>query len=257
MVITRYKPLFSVAVSYELAATGVSTEGLAIAAMAGSEATMFGLKLKPQYKKNTVIVYFEGIETPAGAPVTSEPAITITTDQYFYFGLSFSDKEKIKGLKFHSTNNVAKSVGYPVLYDALIASLGGAATIAAREDVKVISAVFTFTVTKSESGVTGDYASLEIRNEKNNLVDLHIPPVQVNDAGGIPQFAFSVDASALPAGIYEFKVGSFTKKFLLANGMDLTDTVSLIRVLKNDFLEYKKNLNDNSFAQFALQIPKA
>jgi len=257
MVITRYKALFSVAVSYELAATGVSSDGLMLAAMSPSEDAMYNFKLKPQYKENTAIIYFEGTETPVGAPVTSEPTITIDTDQYFYFGLSFSNKEKIKGLKFHSTDDVAKSIGYPVLFDALIAVSGGPATITAREDVKVINPVFTFNVTKADSGLTADDASLEIRDEKTNLVNLNIQPVRVNDAGGVAQFTFTVDASSLQPGIYECKVGSFTKKFLLTGSMDITDTVSLIRVLKNNFLEYKKNLSDNSFAQFALQIPKA
>ena len=257
MVITRYKALFSVAVSYELAATGVSSDGLILSAMSPSDDALYNFKLKPQYKENTATIYFEGTETPAGAPVTSEPTITIDTDQYFYFGLSFSNKEKIKGLKFHSTDDVAKSIGYPVLYDALIAVSGGPATITAREDVKVINPVFTFNVTKADSGLTADYASLEIRDEKNSLVNLNIQPVRGNDAGGVAQFTFTVDASSLQPGIYECKVGGFTKKFLLTGSMDITDTVSLIRVLKNNFLEYKKNLSDNSFAQFALQIPKA
>ena len=68
MVVTRYKPLFSVAVSYELAATGISSDGLMLNAMSPGDDAMYNFKLKPQYKGNTATVYFEGTETPAGAP---------------------------------------------------------------------------------------------------------------------------------------------------------------------------------------------
>src|SRR5215813_8623948 len=110
MIITRYKPLFSVSTSYELAATGVSSEGMVITGMQESDDSMQNFKLKPQYKKNIATVFFEGTETPADAPVTCEPTLVIDTEEYFYFGISFSDKEKIKGLKFHSTDDIAKSI---------------------------------------------------------------------------------------------------------------------------------------------------
>ena len=80
---------------------------------------MFDFKLKPKLQSNSVTVFFEGKETPPELPVTTEPAITINTDEYFYFSVNFSNKEIIKGLKFHSSDAVAKDIGFPVLYNAL------------------------------------------------------------------------------------------------------------------------------------------
>src|SRR5450432_4182599 len=99
MKITRYKPLFSVSVSYTLAGFGVSTDGITVNAIDASDAKMIDLKLKPQYQQNIATVFYEGTETPADLPVTSEPALEIITDEFFYFGIGLSDKEKIKGLK--------------------------------------------------------------------------------------------------------------------------------------------------------------
>lgn len=262
MIVTRYKPLFSVSATYELASTGISAEGITVSPAAISETKMDNLKLKPQYTQNTSVIFYEGKEQPENAPLTSEPYLEIATDEYFYFNISLSDKEKIKGLKFHSTGAVAKEIGFPLLYDASINVLAGPTVINSREDVKVVSPVFTFTAKAADTGITANYASLEIRNEKTMLVDLNIPQVQRNDkqidgVGAIPEFAFSVDASRLEAGIYEFKIGTFKKKFFLANLLDVSDTVALVRVLKNDFLEYKKSLADKTFAQFSLMIPKA
>lgn len=262
MIVTRYKPLFSFAVSYELAGIGITTNGVTVDASSFTLDAMTDFKLKPQFKSNIVTVFFEGKETPANAPVTCEPYIVIDKDEYFYISINFSDKERIKGLKFHSTSAIAKEIGFPVLYNALIPVLAGAATVSIREDVKIIAPMFTFTVTKAQAAITSAYATLEIRDEKNVLVDLNIPPVALNDksidgVSAVPEFAFSVDASALQPGIYVFKVGSFQKKFFIASQMDITNAVSVVRILKNNFLEYKKSLADNSFAKFQLLIPKA
>lgn len=262
MTVTRYKPLFSVSASYELATTGVSSDGITVEPVRDSDSKMYNLKLKPQYVKNKVTVFYEGIEKPVDAPVTSEPSVEINTNEFFYFSISLSDKKKIKGLKLHSTNAVAKEIGFPLLQDASVKVLGGAATIDNREDVKVILPVFTFTAKASDTGISADYASLEIRNESNVLVDLDVEPVQLNDKAidgplAVPEFAFSIDASKLDAGIYEFKVGNYKKKFFVAGSMDLSNLVSIIRVLKNNFLEYKKPLADTSFVQFDIKYPKA
>lgn len=261
MVITRYKPLFSVTVSYELALLGVLTEGVTVEAVTGRIDRMKDLKLRPQHKKNTVTVFYEGIEKPINAPVTSEPVLAIDSEQYFYFLVGMANKERIKGLKFHATDAEAKQIGFPVLYDASIDAANGPATVTRRADIKIVSPVFTWTVLASDAGITATTASLEIRNEKNILINLNIPHAKLNDKaldgpGAQPEFAFTVDASSLDPGIYEFKTGAFSRKLFLANQMDITRSVCLVRVLKNNFLEYKKNLNDNSFAQFDLLIPK-
>lgn len=208
------------------------------------------------------MVFYEGTEMPVSLPVTSEPAFEIITDEFFYFGIDITEKEKIKGLKFHSTPAVAKEIGFPLLLDASVNVLGGPAVIAGREDVKVMSPVFSFIAKAADTGIVADYATLEIRDEKNGLIDLGIPPVQINDKkiegiAAIPEFAFSVDASKLEAGIYEFGVGNVKKKYFLTNNMDISNMVSLVRVLKNNFLEYKKNLADKTFVKFEVQIPAA
>src|SRR5258705_12962955 len=100
MVITRYKPFFSVSVSYELAATGISGDGVKVVVIPMSNDLMNGLRLRSKAEKNTVTVFYEGIETPPDVPVRSEPLLTIDTEEYFYFKVNLSDKEKIKGLKF-------------------------------------------------------------------------------------------------------------------------------------------------------------
>jgi hypothetical protein len=94
------------------------------------------------------------------------------------------------------------------------------------------------------------------------LVRLNIPAVKVNDKSidgpaAIPEFSFSVDASKLQAGIYEFKVGTYSKKFFLKGSIDTTDMVCLVCVIKNDFLLFKKTLADKTFEKFELQIQAA
>lgn len=241
---------------------GVSTSGLKWNGLPLSENKMAGLKLKPRYRENEVTVFYEGTELPPGLPVSSEPTIQINSDEYFYFGFDLSEKEKIKQLKFHSTPAKARATGFPVLYNAAVATLGGAPAVTALEDVKVVLPVFTFLALASDTGITSRFAQLEIRDEKNVPVDLGIKPVEINDkaiegAAAIPEFAFSIDASSLEAGIYSFKVGNVIKQFFIANGMDISNIVGLVRVLKNNFLEYKKNLADKTFAQFNLQVPAA
>lgn len=261
MVVTRYKPLFSLTATYELPAIGITAEGLIVEDLGQSSSTMIDLKLRPQYKNNTATVFYEGYEKPVNAPTTCEPSLIIDSDKYFYFSLTLSSKEKIKLLKLHSSTAIAKEIGFPLLYDAFVPVLNGAATVTAREDVKIISPLFTLAVPAIDTGVASEYATLEIRDEKNVLVDLKIEPVKVNDKSidglaAVPEFAFSVDASSVEAGVYEFKIGNFKKKYFLAVNMDISKTVSIIRVLKNNFLEYKKNLNDNGYAKFSLLIPK-
>ena len=87
-------------------------------------------------------------------------------------------------------------------------------------------------------------------------------PASLNDksidgVAAVPEYVFSVDASSLKPGVYNFKAGSFQKKFFITVDIDISDTVSLIRVLKNSFLGYNKNLADNGFAMFQLDIPQA
>ncbi|MEO6539849.1 MAG: hypothetical protein ABIN74_02615 [Ferruginibacter sp.] len=262
MKITRYKPFFSVRASYVLTGIGVSTQGISVYAVETSQAKMSDLKLKAQYKQNAVTVFYEGTETPPVLPVTSEPDLEISTPEKFYFGVSLADQLKIKRLKFHSTPAKQIEIGFPLLYDASINILAGPATVSAREDVKIISPLFTFTAPVAGTGITADHASLVIRDEANVLVNLDIPPVKVNDKtidgpGAIPEFAFSVDASKLEAGIYEFKVGTYTRKFFLTGNIDTTGMVCLVRVIKNNFLLYKKALADKTFEKFELQIQAA
>jgi hypothetical protein len=262
MKITRYKPLFSVSASYVLTGIGVSTRGISVNMVETSQAKMQDLKLKAQHKQHAVTVFYEGTETPPVLPTTSVPALEIITPEKFYFGVSIADKLKVKRLKFHSSPAKEIEIGFPLLYDASINILGGPAVVSAREDVKIISPVFTFTAPVAGTGINAEYASLEIRNEANVLISLDIPPVKVNDKsidgpGAIPEFAFSVDASKLQEGIYEFKVGTYAKKFFLSANMDTTGMVCLVRVIKNDFLLYKKTLADKTFEKFELQVQAA
>lgn len=262
MTTTRYKPLFGISASYELSGLGVQTSGIMLNRVALSENKMADRRLKPQYKDNAVTVFYEGIETPPDAPLTSEPVAAITTDEYFYFLVGLSSKERISGLKFHSTSDLELSTGFPVLFDAAVPGMGGSATITSREEVKVMSPVFTFRVTAADTGISAGYATLTVKDENGNDVDLGLQPVALNDKSidgpsAVPEFAFSIDASKLQAGIYEFTVGAVSKTYFLSNGIDLADAVALIRVLKNNFLEYKKDLSDKTFALFELQIPAA
>jgi hypothetical protein len=262
MIITRYKPLFSFTALYQLAGIGITADGLTMDAPTLTMNAMNDFKLKPRFQDNNVTVFFEGKETPPDAPVTSEPSVLINTNEYFYFTINFSDKEKISGLKFHSTDAIAKAIGFPVLYNALIPANATPPGVSIQEDVKIISPVFTFTVTQSQSGLGSEYAALKITDEKNATVDLNIPLAALNDksidgVSAVPEFAFSIDASGLAPGIYKFKVGNYVQKFFIANNMDVLNSVSLIRVLKNTFLGYNKNLADDSFAEFELLIPKA
>lgn len=257
MVVTRFKPLFSVSAKYELASIGITDEGIQVEPFLLSDALMNDLKLRSKTEKNISTVFYEGIETPADVPVTSEPLLTIDDERYFYFQLGFTDKSKIKGLKFHSSDNVAKNIGFPVLFHAAISTLNGPAVITSIEDAKMFQPVFTLAVKKTDTGSTAQYISLEIRDEKNDLVELNIPPAALNnDATNGPEYSFSIDASLLEPGIYTFKAGNFSKKIFLTTKMDVTDAVGIVRVLKNDFLTYKKNLSDSSFAKFELTIPK-
>ncbi len=260
MIVSRYKPFFTLTASYDFAGIGVNAEGLTIQGMYQTENLMGDLKLKPQYKKNTATIFYEGVEKPVAAPTTCEPLAEINSDTYFFFSINLSDKQKIKGIKFHSSPAVAKEIGFPVLYDAFVDNTS-TEIITAREDVIVMSPVFTLTAPASQTGITAEFALLEIRNEKNVLIDLKIPPVKLNDkaidgAGAVPEFAFSVDASTLQPGVYEFKIGNFKKKFFLTTGMNISNNVSLIRVLKNNFLVYNKNLATSAHATFSLLIPK-
>src|SRR6266496_2358179 len=152
MVVSRYKPFFSVGVKYELAATGISDEGVNVESMPLSNAVMNDLKLKSKTEKNVATIFYEGIETPADAPTQCEPLLPIDTDQYFYFRVNLADKEKIKGLKFHSSAAVAKNIGFPILFNAAIATLNGPAAITAAEDVKFILPLFSLSIKKSETG---------------------------------------------------------------------------------------------------------
>ena len=262
MNIIRYKPIFSVSAAYTLPGIGLSTEDIQVNAVTISENKMVDLKLKAQYKQNLATVFYEGIETPAIVPVTSVPVLEITAEEYFYFGIRLFEKERIKQLRFHSTPAKARETGFPVLYNAFVNAVGAAPTITIMEDIKVVLPVLTFVALAADTGISARFAALEIRNEKNALVKLDIPPVEINDkkmdgAAAVPEFAFSVDASSLEAGIYEFKVGNFKKNFFLANKIDLSEMVGLVRVLKNNFLDYKKILADKTFVQFNIQVPAA
>ena len=259
MRITRYKPLFSVNALYQLDGFSPSTEGMTISGLSVTELRMKDLKLLSRYIDNSVTVYYEGTETPAVDPLTSEPDLEITDKEYFYFGVDLSGKERLNGLIIHSTPAKAVEIGFPVLYDASIKIADGPAVLEIREDVKVMTPLFTFSVTVADSGIAADYASMEIKDESNALVDLKMKPVEVNDkaideGSAVPEFAFSVDASSLQAGIYQFKVGNVSKKYFIANGMNVQNRVALIRVMKNNFMEYKKELDDLDFAAFELML---
>jgi hypothetical protein len=262
MIVTRYKPLFSLSASYELPVLGIKTEGVTVEAVESTRGKLRDFRLVVKQENNLATVYYEGIEKPVGAPTTSEPVMPISSEEFFYFRLRFANKEKINVLKFHTTTANAKENGFPLLYDARIDTNGGATQFFIRDEVKVMPPVFTFSVGLPQSGIAGKFAFLEIRDEKNILVALDIPPAALNDKSidGVearPEFAFSIDASSLDAGVYEFKVGNFKKKIFIATGMNLVNSVCLIRILKNNFLDYRKNLADNSFAKFDLLIPKA
>lgn len=262
MIVTRYKPLFGISASYELTGLGVQTQGIAVNGIGVSETRLLDCKLKPQYKDNTATIFYEGVETPPVAPLTCEPSLEISTDEYFYFGIDIAGKEKLNKLKIHSSAEVAAAIGFPVLYDAKISIADGPATITAKEDVKVMLPVFTFRAVVADTGITADYANLEVTDEAGGPVDMDMQPVKANDKAidgvdAIPEFAFSVDASALAAGIYTFTVGGFSKKYFIANGMDVAKLTGLVRVLKNEFLEYRKDLSDKDYALFELQLPAA
>jgi len=153
---------------------------------------------------------------------------------------------------------VAKEIGFPVLYNALIPANAAPPSVSIQEDVKIMPPVFTFIAIQSQTALTSSFANLEIKDEKNSAVGLHISPSPLSIEGttGDPSYVFSVDTSALIPGIYNFKVGNYEKKFFIANGMDVFNSVSLVRILKNSFLEYKTSLADSSFAAFELIIPK-
>jgi hypothetical protein len=262
MVVTRYKPLFSVTASYELQGLGVLVDDLYILPLQDSVEKMNGLSLLSNAKKNSATVFYEGLEKPQPVPLTCEPLFLISSDEYFYFTIQLRNQKNIRGLKFHSTAAIAKEIGFPILYDAQIPALNAPTQLNAREDVKFMPPVFTFTVPLPLSGIVSEFAFLEIRNEKNILVKLPVPEAALNrktvdGPGAIPEFSFTVDASSLETGIYEFKAGNYKKKYFISPGVELTGATGLIRVLKNNFLEYKKNLADPSFAKFILQIPKA
>lgn len=262
MVTTRYKPFFSLSVSYNLTATGISTDGLSVTPFPASDEKINDFRLKSKSEKNISTVFFEGMEVPADAPLQCDPILTINSEEYFYFKVSLAAKEKIKGLKFHSSSAVAKAIGFPVLYDAKVIAADGTTSITAIEDVKFISSLFSLTIKKSETGSASEYAVLEIKDEKNNPVDLKIDPVKLTDklvseAETDRKFIFSIDVSSLAAGIYSFKAGNFQKRFFISSAMDVSNSILVIRVLKNNFLDYKKNLADNSFAKFELLIPAA
>ena len=255
--VTRYKPLFSVSVSYDLAGIGVTAEGVAVDVAGESLRRMAGFRLRPRLVGNAAIVFYEGTEQPPAAPATSEPSVPITTDEAFYFPVRFGDKQKVKGLKFHSTAAIAKAIGFPLLYNA-VAKPDGTSEITLLEDVKVTSGVFTHRVNKAVTGLASDFAFLEIKDEMNATVELNVSgsPQIEEGAGAAAQFSFSVDASGLKADIYRLTVGNRTQKYFVANGMDLTDTVFIVRVLKNAALGYKKNLADATYQQFNLIVPK-
>ena len=255
--ITRYKPLFSVSVSYDLAGIGVTTEGVTVGVAEESLKRMAGFRLRPRPVRNSVTIFYEGTELPLAAPTTSEPSVTITSDEAFYFPVSFADKQKLKGLKFHSSAVIAKATGFPVLYNA-VAKPDGTSEITLLEDVKVATSVFTHRVNKADTGLATDFAFLEITDENNAAVALNVSgSSQIEEGiGATPLFSFSVDASGLPAGIYRLKVGNLTRNYFIANGMDLTDTVFIVRVLKNASLGYHKNLSDATYQQFNLVVPK-
>lgn len=263
MIVTRYKPLFSLSVTLETTPEAAGKEGLWVTPADLSVMRMQDLHLKPKSAANTCTVYFEGKEDPADDPVSSIPAVLIDTDEYFYFTVSFRDNAQLGRWQFHSDDEAAKAAGFPLLYDAEVTDSGPPAvlSVAAREDVKVMNPVFTFVADLPQSGIAGEFASLEIRDENNQLIDLRIAPAKRNDKedkgpGAIPEFAFSVDASALPAGIYELKAGNYKKKYFFATRMNIQGAALLVRVLKNEMLGYVTSLEDPDYIQFSLLIPE-
>jgi len=257
VIVTRYKPFFSISVSYDLAGIGITAEGVSVNVAPESQVRMAGFRLRPRLAGNAAIIFYEGTEQPQAAPTSSEPLVTIATDEAFYFPVRFGDKQKLKKLKFHSTAAIAKTTGFPLLYNATV-KLDGTSEITLLEDVKITTGVFTHRVNKTDTGLSTDFAELDITDEKNAAVDLNIPGSPQVEEGpeGIQQFSFSVDASALDAGIYKLKVGNLTRTYFVANGMDLTDTVFIIRVLKNAPFAYRKSLADATYQQFNLVVPK-
>jgi len=259
---TRYKQFFSVSATYELADFGITNEGMTVYAMPVSESKMADLGLKPRSIKNTATIYYEGYEKPAEAPLTSEPYQEITTDEYFYFGVRLKNNEQIKAIKFHSSDDAARLVGFPVLYDAVVEVLNDPGVLTAREDVKIILPVFTLTVKAADANLDAAYATVAITDENNDPVNINVAPAALNDKSiegvdAVPEYAFSIDASTLEPGIYKFTVGDFSKQYFLANRMIIDGEVSIIRVLKNNLLDYKKDLSVNDFVKFDLLIPKA
>lgn len=259
---TRYKQLFSVSATYELADFGITNEGVTVYTMPVSESKMTDLGLKPISIKNTTTVYYEGYEKPEVSPLTSEPYHEITTDEYFYFGVSLKNNEQLKLIKFHSSDDAARAVGFPVLYDAVVEVPNDPGVLTAREDVKIMLPVFTLKVIAADANIDAAYATVTITDENNDPVNIEVAPAPLNDKsidGGdaVPEYSFSIDASTLETGIYTFKVGDFSKQYFLANKMIIDGEVSIIRVLKNSLLDYKKDLSVNDFVKFDLLIPKA
>lgn len=264
MKITRYKKLFTVSAVYQRRRNNNSIEetsdGVSLYPASNSTNEMFDAMLRPRFLNNLTEVYYEGIESPALNPNSSTPKLVIDTNKYFYFLLNISGKEKLKALKFHSTPALATENGFPVLYDAKIATAGTQPQVTILDDIKVCSPVFTFTVTQAQCGLASQAAMLNITDEANTPVGLNVAPAALNNKAidgisAVPEYAFSIDASKLLDGIYTFKVGSYSKKFFITSNIEAQGAISLIRVLKNSFLEYKTSLADSSFAKFELKIP--
>ena len=262
MIITRYKPLFSVSVSCQQPDLTLSSAGLVLETLPISLTQMTDLSLAPMDKGNMATVYYEGLQMPINAPLTSEPYNEIDSNQFFYFGVSFIEKGKIPALKFHSTAAIAKSIGFPLLYDAKVNSPDGSAVFTMREDVKVGTPIFTFVANAAATGVAGNWATIEIKDENNNTVPIPNNTAPLNDkqidgVNAIPEFAFSIDMSLQPTGIYKFKVGNFEQSVFIPNNIVISNQTLIIRVLKNNNLIYHKTLADTSFTQFNLTISKA
>jgi hypothetical protein len=259
---TRYKPLFSVSASYQQPDMTISAIGLRLNVIPISQTKMNDLSLLCLDKENTSTVYYKGLEMPVAAPLTSEPYNEIDTLEPFYFGLDFMDKALIQTLKFHSTAAIAKSISFPLLYDAAINVLNGPAVFTKREDVKVGSPVFTFTANAVATGIAGNWAAVEITDENNTIIDMknNLAPLndkQIDGINAVPEFAFSLDLSSQPAGVYKVKVGNVQQLFFIPNGIVIDSQTIVIRVVKNSNLTYHTTLADTAFAQFNLTIPKA
>lgn len=266
MKITRYKKLFVLSAVYQRKRNNNSVEetsdGVALYPSFITNKDFLGHRLKPKILGNLIEVYFEGTEFPQAAPSISKPLIELNTNKYYYFILQFSGKEKLNRLKFHSTPSLAKENGFPVLYDAQIKGAGQQPTITLCDNIKIVPPIFTFTVSKSAYADNTTHGILKITDEADKIIDLGIMPVMLNNkaADGInavPEYSFSIDASSLQPGIYNFTAGSVSKKYFIASEIETGGVVSLIRILKNNFLEYKTSLADNSFAKFELKIPLA